>query len=1204
MRWIPRLAAIGAGLAMIAVPVPAHAAAPEPAAGSDPHRVTLITGDVVTVQEFAGGKRAATVRPGKGRENIRFFTREENGDLVITPADMVPYLSRGLMDERLFAVSDLIEQGYDDESSDVLPLILAYKESRQAVTLKSVNARTLRADKDALPVLWAAERAGGEPRLRDGLAKIWLDGKVTASLEHSVPQVGAPQAWQDGYDGKGVKVAVLDTGIDETHPDVATKVTQARNFTDDPSAKDEHGHGTHVAATVAGTGEASGGLRKGVAPGAELINGKVLNAEGSGTESQVLAGMEWAARESGADIVNMSLGGGPTDGTDPLSTAVDVLTEETGSLFVIAAGNQGGDYTVGAPGAAASALTVGAVDANDALAPFSSRGPRLDEALKPDITAPGVSITAARAAGTGLGTPVDDRYTKLSGTSMATPHVAGAAAVLAQRHPEWKPGQLKDALVSTAKTVAGQTPYEQGGGRLDVARAVRQGVTATASLSMGVHDEGGTGTPGGTVTYTNTGQEPVSLTVAATLTNLDGAAPGEGAVKLSATTVTVDAGASAAVETTVDLARLAHGRHVGYVTATTADGSVAAHTTLALTRRGRMHTVRFTGVDRDGSPARVPLITMYGAAARDDALGHILHEHEGWTVELPEGTYHMQAIMNESKEELPVGAFIVNPELPVTSDMEVVLDARTAVPIEIRTSQEVMQDGISTFFTHRTYGSREISLSAMNYPSMETLAVTPTAPVRNGTFEFSSRWQLAAPRVTARLGRDPLVVRPTIRSPEIAGSKRLPLVHGGTGDMTGLDVKGKAVVITSEAFDDWTDKLAGIAAAGAAVVFVVGPDGEVMWQPWSPVGERDPLPTMMVTHDRGQALLASARTGRAVLDVTGQFATPYLYEVMQVSSGQVPQRIVHEVNWRNTARVDTGYQESGGGSYGKDQRYGWRPWQTYDLALQMETQRVMRTPLNRAEYVSSGDTQWQHVVQHTLTWESMNQLRGGLTDRPRTYRAGEIVKERWFAPVVRPAALAATRTGDVLSVRVPEFVDADGHYGHAGGSNDEDTTAARVYRDGELLEERTGLWADLAAVPEDAEYRLELSTTRTSQEWRYATATESSWTFRSARPAGTQPLPLLGVDYDVPADLEGKVRRTLPVALGFTARDAKKLTAEMSYDDGRTWKKLTLLPLGQGRHKAVVSHRKTDTGVSLRVTATGASGQRFAQTVTRAYGVE
>ncbi|MBF8184845.1 S8 family peptidase [Nonomuraea sp. K274] len=1205
MRWITRLAVAGVGLAMLAVPAPAQAAEPEPSIPGDLHRVTLITGDVVTVQEFAGGKRAATVAPGKGREDIRFFTREEDGDLVVTPADMVPYLSRKLVDERLFSVGDLIEQGYDDASSDVLPLILSYKESgAKAVTLRSVNARAMKADKDDLPVLWGIARAGDEPQLRDGLARVWLDGKVSATLEHSVPQVGAPQAWQDGYDGKGVKVAVLDTGIDEAHPDVAGKITEVRNFTDEESAKDGHGHGTHVAATVAGSGTASNGLRKGVAPGAELAIGKVLDSRGNGTESEVLAGMEWAARDSGADVVNMSLGGGPTDGTDPLSTAVDTLTEETGTLFVIAAGNDGGEYTVGSPGAATSALTVGAVDANDALAPFSSRGPRLDEAPKPDITAPGVNITAARAAGTGLGTPVDDLHTRLSGTSMATPHVAGAAAVLAQRHPEWKAGQLKDALVSTAKTIDGQTPYEQGGGRLDVARAVRQTVTATASLGLGVLEDGDTETPGGTVTYTNTGQAPVSLTLTPTLNNLDGDAPAEGAVSLSTTTLTVDAGASATVQVGVDVAKLTHGRHAGYLTAGTADGSVVAHTTLALTRRGKTHKVHFTGIERDGSPARVPLISMYGAASRDDVHGYIMRELEGWTVEVPAGTYHTQAIMGETSDELPIDSLVVIPELAVTGDMEVVLDARTAVPVEIRTSQPVIQEGISTYYTHRTYGSRKITLTAMNFPSVEGLAVTPTAPVADGTFEFASRWQLAAPRVTTRLGREALVVRPTIRSPEFTGRKRWPLVDGGSGDVTGLDVTGKAVVITSKSFGDWTTaKLKAIAEAGAAAVVVVGPDGRAMWQPWTPVGARDPLPTLMITHDRGQVLLEKARAGGAVLEATGAFATPYLYEVMQVSSGRVPERVVHDVNWRNTALVDTGYQESGGGSYGKDQRFGWRPWQQYDLDLQMETQRNVRTPLRRAEYVSSGDTQWQHVVQHMQTWESQSRLRGGITDQPRTYRAGEIVKERWFGPVVRPAAQTATRTGDVMSVQVPEFVDADGHYGYSGGSGDKDTASARFYRDGQLVEERANLRGAFPAVPQDAEYRLELSTTRTSAEWRYATATESAWTFRSAPAEGTQPLAMLGVDYDVPADLEGKVRRTLPVKLGFTAPGARTLTAEMSYDDGATWRRLPLIPLGRGRYTTLASHRATGTGVSMRVTATGAAGNRFEQTITRAYGV-
>ncbi|MEV0827282.1 hypothetical protein [Nonomuraea rubra] len=151
-------------------------------------------------------------------------------------------------------------------------------------------------------------------------------------------------------------------------------------------------------------------------------------------------------------------------------------------------------------------------------------------------------------------------------------------------------------------------------------------------------------------------------------------------------------------------------------------------------------------------------------------------------------------------------------------------------------------------------------------------------------------------------------------------------------------------------------------------------------------------------------------------------------------------------------------------------------------------------------------------------------------------------------------------------------------------------------------EQRDSLRGDFPAAGGEAGYRLELDTTRTSENWRYATATRTAWTFWSAR--GDGPLPLLGVDYDVPADLEGRVRGTLPVTLGFTARGARTLTAELSYDDGTTWRRLPLLPLGHGRWTALVSHRATETGVSLRVIATDASGGRFEQTVTRAYGVK
>lgn len=328
----------------------------------------------------------------------------------------------------------------------------------------SIHGAALKAEKDTARSFWKDIARPSDARsLDDGITKLWLDGRAKATLKDSVPQINAPQAWAEGYDGKGTKVAVLDTGIDPTHPDVKDRILESKSFVPGEEVLDKNGHGTHVASTIAGSGAASDGVNKGVAPGADLIIGKVLSNGGSGEDSGIIAAMEWAKAE-GADVVSMSLGSSiPDDGTDPMSQAVDALSADGGPLFVIAAGNAYGAGTIGSPGSAEKALTVAAVDKQDARADFSSMGPLTRSyGLKPDLSAPGVDINAAASQAV---PGISGMYQQMSGTSMATPHVAGAAAILKQRHPDWSGQRIKDALMTSSKRLPDYTPYEQGTGR-------------------------------------------------------------------------------------------------------------------------------------------------------------------------------------------------------------------------------------------------------------------------------------------------------------------------------------------------------------------------------------------------------------------------------------------------------------------------------------------------------------------------------------------------------------------------------------------------------------------------------------------------------------------------------------------------------------------------------------------------------------------
>jgi len=351
---------------------------------------------------------------------------------------------------------------------------------------------TLIGESHALPFVFAEIQYESVFKLaeNENIARIFLDKRYHVRLNESVPIIKPPREWENvvryfGYsiNGSGVKIAILDTGIDKHHPDLDdlddnpatndSKVIAEESFTNEDHTWDGFGHGTHCASIAAGTGQASSYKFIGVAPGAYLLNGKVLTDAGWGYESWIISGVEWAVNK-GAHVISMSLGSDVNgDGTDPLSMAIDWATDQ-GVVVVVAAGNAGlgGMFTVGIPGVARKAITVCATTKTDVVADFSSQGLTADLRLKPDVCAPGVSIIAARANGTSMGTPIDNYYTMASGTSMATPHVAGAAALIIQAHPDWGPIMVKSALMGYAKSLSNERLWRQGAGRINVCKSI------------------------------------------------------------------------------------------------------------------------------------------------------------------------------------------------------------------------------------------------------------------------------------------------------------------------------------------------------------------------------------------------------------------------------------------------------------------------------------------------------------------------------------------------------------------------------------------------------------------------------------------------------------------------------------------------------------------------------------------------------------
>ncbi|WFA10460.1 S8 family peptidase [Tissierella sp. Yu-01] len=304
---------------------------------------------------------------------------------------------------------------------------------------------------------------------------ISFDSNVYALLDVATPTMEAYFPHEKGYDGNGISVAVIDTGV-APHDDLVKPTNRIISFMDFVNNKekpyDDNGHGTHVAGIIAGNGYSSRGKYVGIAPKSNIIGIKALDENGGGSTSDIIAALSYCIEmkdKYNIKIINLSLGTPATHNPekDPLVKAVEKCVE-AGIIVVTAAGNSGPSArTILSPGISKEVITVGAVDdkrtidpSDDTIAPFSSRGPTPEGLQKPDLVAPGVNINSISHSKL-------DSYTSLSGTSMATPLVSGSLALLLNKHTNLSPKEFKSMLTNACMPL-NEDKESQGYGMLNL----------------------------------------------------------------------------------------------------------------------------------------------------------------------------------------------------------------------------------------------------------------------------------------------------------------------------------------------------------------------------------------------------------------------------------------------------------------------------------------------------------------------------------------------------------------------------------------------------------------------------------------------------------------------------------------------------------------------------------------------------------------
>ncbi|MFB8211838.1 S8 family serine peptidase [Streptomyces sp. NPDC056010] len=1212
--------------------------------------VTLITGDVVEAQVDGTGRVLSAALRGADGTDHAAATWQDGRRTYVFPQGVERLVDAGLVDAALFDIGRLVADGYDDAHTDTVPVVVEYAGgaarglraaavpgTRTTATLESIGGAGLAVSKKSAAEAWqqlapstpsAGQPAAGHPAARTAntgaVSKVWLDAKVRGTAVSgldtpTVPLTGATTAHRAGLDGSGVKVAVLDTGVDAGHPDLAGRVAGSATFVSTPATDDRTGHGTHTASTVAGTGAASHGTYAGMAPKADLLIGKVLDDDGSGSISGIVNGMEWAVGQ-GARVVSMSLGSdGDTACAGPGVDAVERLSDQ--ALFVIAAGNASLHGTVSTPGCAPSALTVGAVDRENATAAFSSRGPSVDGvSAKPDIASQGVGVVAANSGGRGA-----QAYQEMSGTSMATPHVAGGAALLLQQHPELTPAGLKALLTSSARSTDAPV-LEQGAGPMDVARAVSQPVTAPPVPLLGdfAYPQRNLAPVDRTVTLTNLTGKDVRLGLRVEDVRGDDGSRLSGFARPARTTVTVPARGTAEVPVRIDPgARLSAGAYGTVTGRLVATGSHGVRVTVPFGVHMEVPSADLTvkGLDRHGDPASSPSAFQLFDDHRDTAKRYTLGYPEpgSTTIRVPLGTYALSGLVMTRDEPGDIGSVdsvsqLYREKLTVSGDTEVTLDARDARRVSWDTERPSQSAGFALGLAIGLDDSRRLQAGYLTtVPSyVKGIYAQPVHGDDRLTFLAAAR-QTAPRAVLTVTGGRVLDSLPVQKGTEFDGKGSAPVTYIGKGtdaNFAAHDLTGRIALVDAgtgggNAFT-WD---AAARKAGATGVLAAVPESEGRFQITGPEG----IPQATITAADSRAIKAALDKGDVRLSWSGTATdrSPYVYNLASTSHGSIDTG-TRRVRDRDLAATDARYHVQGpdDATYWSDVKVGlpgipavWAGGTTLPL----------HAPQQRTEYFTPAGR--DGLTWTTLMRRDLGPYGSTSYDGPRELDKGRTTSQ-WYKSPYGPvrntyAQPLMNRESNRLGFTIAPFGDAGGHDSTLGST---DNGTRQLLLDGEPQNLVSGTF-DLPQDKAEVTFR---------QQWqrrpgtldRTGLAYATEWVFTTdASDQGAQHLlvPVL----DVPSDLRNSRPAGESTTIGLSAvtddsaRPAtlRKVSLEYAYGTESTvdavtgWHEARVTSTGSGRQARLPGDAPAGTFVHLKVTLTDAEGARVSQTMIRAYEV-